>query len=144
MWRPRWKSRYPQSWRPARHGYYFHTFTRLEHERLDRDTLGKLEDKEYSLKFLVGRIESIHRSRKVIYDSQTSMDKAYEEALISESPLKAHLFVSSFWRNQTIRLPRFYLFRDLPVLESLLSVLSNPWYTPASLEIGAHTPGKLF
>jgi len=91
----------------ARHGYYSHIFTRQEHERLDRDTLGHLEDEEYSLKFLigrifeaikneemtyekylagtrtvalaVGRIESIHRSRKVIYDNDTAMDKAMDE-----------------------------------------------------------------
>ena len=98
----------------ARHGYYSHTFTRQEHERLDSATLGKLQDEEYSLQFLigrifeaiqnedmtyekylagtrtvalaVGRIESIHRSRKVIYDNQTAMDQAMEE--LSYIPLE--------------------------------------------------------
>jgi hypothetical protein len=98
----------------ARHGFYSHTFTRQEHDRLDRDTLGHLEDEEYSLKFFisrifeaiqkeemtyekylmgartvaltVGRIESIHRSRKAIYDSQTAMEKAMDE--LSYIPLE--------------------------------------------------------
>ena len=91
----------------SRHGYYSNTFTRQDHERLDRDTLGKLEDEEFCLKFLighilesikeeqmtyekylsgtrtvalaVGRIESLHRSRKAIYDNQDALDQALDE-----------------------------------------------------------------
>ncbi len=91
----------------AKHGFYSHWFTRQEHKRLDRDFLGQLDDEEASLNILidrifatmedekmdhdryvvatravslaVGRIESIHRSRKAIYDNQTTIDKAIEE-----------------------------------------------------------------
>jgi hypothetical protein len=91
----------------AKHGFYSHWFTRQEHKRLDHDILGELDDEETSLTILidrifssmsgeemthdkyvaatravalaVGRIESIHRSRKAIYDNQTTLDKALEE-----------------------------------------------------------------
>jgi hypothetical protein len=91
----------------AKHGFYSHWFTRQEHARLDRDFLGQLDDEEAGLDILidrifasmenekldhdrvvvasravslmVGRIESIHRSRKAIYDNQTTIDKAIEE-----------------------------------------------------------------
>ena len=91
----------------ARHGFYSHSFTRREHERLDSDSLGKLEDEEIALRFLidhiftssrseemgfdkfiiatrtvalaVGRIESIHRTRKAIYENLSAMEKAMDE-----------------------------------------------------------------
>ena len=78
-----------------KHGFYSRWFTRQAHERLDRDMLGKLQDEENSLciiidrvfatfdseevsneKYIaatrtvalgVGRIESIHRTRRAIY-----------------------------------------------------------------------------
>jgi len=91
----------------AKHGFYSHWFTRQENERLDRDIQGELDDEESSLKIMidrifatmkaekmthdkvvvaaraaalaVGRIESIHRSRKAIYDNQTTLEKVWEE-----------------------------------------------------------------
>ena len=92
----------------AKHGFYSRWFTREEHKRLDEDSLGQLSDEEKSLtiiidrifaamkvekdmnfdkvlaaaravSLMVGRIESIQRSRKVIYDNQTTVDKAIEE-----------------------------------------------------------------
>ena len=91
----------------AKHGLYSHWFTRQEHKRLDRDILGELDDEEMGLSILidrifssmyekeidhdkivvaaravalvVGRIESIHRSRKAINDGQTSLDQVWEE-----------------------------------------------------------------
>jgi hypothetical protein len=91
----------------AKHGFYSHWFTRQEHKRLDRDIQGELNDEETGLNILidrifasmhdekmnhdkyvvaaravalaVGRIESIHRSRKAIYDNQTTLEKVWEE-----------------------------------------------------------------
>jgi hypothetical protein len=91
----------------TKHGLYSQWFTREEHTRLDRDIQGQLNDHEISLNILidrifatmndeqmthdkyvvatravalaVGRIESIHRSRKVIYDNQTTIEKALDE-----------------------------------------------------------------
>ena len=82
-------------------------FTRDERTRLDRDSLGQLQDQENSLNIVIdrifaamksekmdfertlaaaraislacGRIESINRSRKVIYNNQTLMEQAMEE-----------------------------------------------------------------
>jgi hypothetical protein len=90
-----------------KHGFYSHTFTRPENKRLDNGILGQLDDEEALLHVLVartaeamgsremaydeyvvalravslavGRIESIHRSRKAIYDSQTVLEKVWEE-----------------------------------------------------------------
>jgi hypothetical protein len=90
-----------------KHGFYSFWFTHQEKIRLDRDMLGRLEDEEKSLNITidrifammkeekmtfdkalaasravslaVGRIESIHRSRKVIYENQTTLDKVWEE-----------------------------------------------------------------
>jgi hypothetical protein len=90
-----------------KHGFYSSWYTHQEKIRLDRDMLGKLDDEEKSLNIMidrifaavekeemtldktlaasravslaVGRIESIHRSRKVVYDNQTTLDKAMEE-----------------------------------------------------------------
>ena len=91
----------------AKHGFYSHWFTPEENKRLDRDRLGELDDEEFILNtmldrilastvkenmthdqyvvdgravaLIVGRIESIHRSRKAIYDNQTTLDKALED-----------------------------------------------------------------
>ena len=91
----------------TKHGLYSFWFTPEEHKRLDNDYLGQLDDEENSLNIVidrifaamkeekmtfdkvlaaaravslaVGRIESIHRSRKAIYDNQTSVEKAMEE-----------------------------------------------------------------
>lgn len=90
-----------------KHGFYSHSFTRLENERLDTGIKGELDDEEALLNVLidrtfestnmqemshdnylmtlravalaVGRIESIHRSRKAIYETETSIEKALEE-----------------------------------------------------------------
>jgi len=97
----------PKNKNAVKHGLYSHWFSRQEHTRLDKETLGELDDEEFGLKItldrlihsmqderlthdqiavaaravglLSGRIESIHRSRKVIYDNQTTIDKALEE-----------------------------------------------------------------
>ena len=89
------------------HGFYSHTFTRSENKRLDDGILGQLDDEEALLHVLLGRtaeaikardltfeenvillravslasgrIESIHRSRKAIYDNQTTLEKVWEE-----------------------------------------------------------------
>jgi len=90
-----------------KHGFYSFWFTHKEKLRLDKDILGKLDDEEKSLNIMidrifaaiekeemtldqslaasravslaVGRIESIHRSRKTVYDNQTTLQKALEE-----------------------------------------------------------------
>jgi hypothetical protein len=90
-----------------KHGFYSHTFSRPENKRLDDGVLGQLDDEEALLHVLlartaetmkaremtydeyvvalravslaVGRIESIHRSRKAIYDKQTTLDQVWEE-----------------------------------------------------------------
>jgi hypothetical protein len=90
-----------------KHGFYSHTFTHPEKRRLDRGLLGEFNDEEALLHVLIartavsmknlemthegsvvalravslaiGRIESLHRSRKVIYDNQTTLDKALDE-----------------------------------------------------------------
>jgi hypothetical protein len=122
----------------ARHGFYSHWFTNQEHKRLDRDFLGQLDDEEDALNILidrifasmenekldhdrvvvasravslmVGRIESIHRSRKAIYDNQTTIDKAIEELKyipVNEETLEENrstgreLFVPLFFQKQT-------------------------------------------
>ncbi len=91
----------------SKYGFYSKWFPTEVHARLDRDRLGQLDDEEFALTttldgviadmqnlelthdqkavsartvgLLVGRIESIHRSRKVVYDQQTTLDKAIEE-----------------------------------------------------------------
>jgi len=90
-----------------KHGFYSRAFTRLEQEHLQNDVQGELKDEEDCLRELAyrvvvsmrgekmghdryvialrtvclafGRIESIQRSRKAIYDKQTSIDKIWEE-----------------------------------------------------------------
>lgn len=90
-----------------KHGFYSYRFTHFERKRLDRDMQGKLADEENTLHIMVdrilaqmksenldfdrylaatravslafGRIVSIHRTRKAIYDYQTTIEKAMEE-----------------------------------------------------------------
>jgi hypothetical protein len=97
----------PRNRNAARHGLYAKYFTRDECIRLDNDRLGKLQDEENSLSIIMsrifatmdkretdhlsvlndarvialvgGRIESIHRSRKVVYENLTAMEQAMDE-----------------------------------------------------------------
>ena len=97
----------PHNTNAVKHGFYSRWFTRQENQRLGRDFQGRLDDEEASLNILiyrifasmhveemnhdkyvaatravalaVGRIESIHRSRKAIYDNETTIDKALDE-----------------------------------------------------------------
>ena len=90
-----------------KHGFYSFTFTRKEKERLCRGYLGEFNDEEALLHTLIGRtaesirgcqltheeyvvalravslaigrIESLHRSRKAIYDNQTTLEQAFDE-----------------------------------------------------------------
>jgi hypothetical protein len=90
-----------------KHGFYARYFTKAEVDRLDTDVKGELQDEEELLRLYlarvaatikdghmdhdkyvsdtrtvslaVGRIESIQRSRKVVYDNQTNLDKVWEE-----------------------------------------------------------------
>lgn len=90
-----------------KHGFYSRYFTKLEVDRLDTDVKGELQDEEELLRLYlarvaatledahmdhdkyvsdtrtvslaIGRIESIQRSRKVVYDNQTTLDKVWEE-----------------------------------------------------------------
>jgi hypothetical protein len=91
----------------SRHGLYSQFFTRQESISLDNNRLGKLQDEENCMNIILyrifktmkneemdhlaivnaarvialvgGRIESIHRSRKVIYENSTPMEQAMEE-----------------------------------------------------------------
>jgi hypothetical protein len=91
----------------AKHGFYSKWFTRDEHKRLDTDRLGQLDDEEFILNAMidriistmgpkpwdpdktivagravslaVGRIESIHRSRKAVYENQTNLEKILDD-----------------------------------------------------------------
>jgi hypothetical protein len=97
----------PGNTNALKHGFYSHSFTHAEKERLDKGVLGEFVDEEALLHVLIdrtamsiknremlyeelvvalravslaiGRIESLHRSRKVIYDNQTTLDKALDE-----------------------------------------------------------------
>ena len=97
----------PGNTNALKHGFYSHSFTHAEKERLDKGVLGEFNDEEALLHILIGRtavsmkdlkmtheeyvvtlraislaigrIESLHRSRKVIYDNQTTLDKALDE-----------------------------------------------------------------
>ena len=90
-----------------KHGFYSRAFTKLEQKHLENDVQGELEDEEECIRQLAyrvvvsmrtekmdhdryvialrtvclafGRIESIHRSRKAIYDNQTALDQVWEE-----------------------------------------------------------------
>jgi hypothetical protein len=97
----------PGNTNALKHGFYVRSFTQAEVDRLDSDVKGELHDEETLLRLYlarvadtlndgqmnhdkyvidlcavslaVGRIESLHCSRKVIYDQQTTLDKALEE-----------------------------------------------------------------
>ena len=90
-----------------KHGFYSHSFTRSDLKRLEHNVQGELNDEEELIRLLIdyavnsmkdekmnhdryivalravslalGRIESIHRSRKAIYDNTTTLDKVWEE-----------------------------------------------------------------
>ena len=90
-----------------KHGFYSRAFTQNGQKSLDHDIQGELNDEEECLRELAyrvvvsmreenidldsyiialrtvclafGRIESINRSRKFIYDKQTTLDKVLEE-----------------------------------------------------------------
>ncbi len=90
-----------------KHGFYSHTFSRKEIQRLDADIQGEFRDEEEYLRVLIARtaesvknekltykeyesllravslasktIISIHHSRKGLYDKQTTLDKIWEE-----------------------------------------------------------------
>ena len=90
-----------------KHGFYSHTFSRKELQRLDEDVEGEFRDEEEYLRVLIARtaesvkneklthkeyesilravslasktIISIHHSRKGLYDKQTTIDKVWEE-----------------------------------------------------------------
>jgi predicted DNA binding protein len=90
-----------------KHGFYSRAFTKLEQKHLENDVQGELKDEEECIRELAyrvvvsmrsekmdhdryvialrtvclafGRIESIHRSRKAIYDNQTALDQVWEE-----------------------------------------------------------------
>jgi hypothetical protein len=97
----------PGNYNAVKHGFYSTAFARSDKDRLEHDVQGELTDEEECLRYLAyrvvlsmggekmdhdryvlalrtvclafGRIESIHRSRKVIYDKQTTFDKVLEE-----------------------------------------------------------------
>ena len=55
-------------------------------QTIRRDPIGwastcgiNLRPYQRSIALAIGRIESLHRSRKVIYDNQTTLDKALDE-----------------------------------------------------------------
>ena len=90
-----------------KHGFYSTAFAPADRERLEHNVQGELNDEEECLRNLAyrvivsmegekmdhdryvlalrticlafGRIESLHRSRKFIYDKQTTLEKAIEE-----------------------------------------------------------------
>jgi hypothetical protein len=90
----------------VKHGFYSSAFTRAEKKRLEEEFQGELNDEEECLRLVVhrfidsmgdekmyykyllairaiclafGRIESLHRTRCVIYDKQTTLDQVWEE-----------------------------------------------------------------
>jgi hypothetical protein len=90
----------------VKHGFYSSAFTRAEKKRLEEEFQGELNDEEECLRLTVrrfidsmgdekmyykyllairaiclafGRIESLHRTRRVIYDKQTTLDQVWEE-----------------------------------------------------------------
>ena len=90
-----------------KHGFYSHTFSRKEIHRLENNVEGEFRDEEEYLHVLIARtaesaarsqltlaenlaalravalasacIIGIHRSRKAIYDKQSTIDKVWEE-----------------------------------------------------------------
>jgi hypothetical protein len=95
-----------------KHGFYSHSFTRLENDRLEHAILGGFIDEENLLRVMIdrsvttmdptkmatsqvvvslraistaiGRIESLQRSRKIIYDDQASYDQLMSEMKYTE------------------------------------------------------------
>jgi len=91
----------------VKHGFYSSAFTRAERKRLEKEIQGELNDEEECIRLVVrryidsmgdekmghdryllairalclafGRIESLHRTRRVIYDKQTTLDQVWEE-----------------------------------------------------------------
>jgi hypothetical protein len=91
----------------VKHGFYSNTFSRKDIQRLDGEVQGEFHDEEDLIRILMvrvaeavkrkayndlenlvalraiclgsSRIESIHRSRKEIYDKQTTLDKVLDE-----------------------------------------------------------------
>ena len=89
------------------HGFYSSAFTRAELKRLEKELQGELNDEEECIRLIVrqyldskneskevqegyllairavclafGRIESFHRTRRVLNDKQTSLDQVWEE-----------------------------------------------------------------
>ncbi len=90
-----------------KHGFYSRYFTGLEVDQLENEVQGELQDEEdlirlylarvaktlkdgqmnydkyvadlRTVSLAVGRIESIQRSRKVVYENQMSIDKVWDE-----------------------------------------------------------------
>ncbi len=90
-----------------KHGFYSHTFSRKEIQRLDNDVEGEFRDEEEYLRVLIARtsesaentilthaeklatlravslaslcILNIHRTRKAIFDKQATIDKVWDE-----------------------------------------------------------------
>jgi hypothetical protein len=90
-----------------KHGFYSHTFSRKEIQRLDDDVDGEFRDEEEILRVLIARtaesvknielthkeyesilravslasmcIVNIHRCRKSLFDKQTTIDKVWDE-----------------------------------------------------------------
>ncbi len=90
-----------------KHGFYSHTFSRKELDRLDNDVEGEFRDEEEYLRVMMARVAesaentilthaeklatlravslasmcilNIHRSRKAIFDKQATIDKVWEE-----------------------------------------------------------------
>jgi hypothetical protein len=99
----------PRNTNAFKHGFYSRLFSKLELDELDLGVKGELFDEENILRILimrafestkgrqmtheehvaflkaasvtVGRIESLQRSRKAIYDQATTLEKALEELL---------------------------------------------------------------
>jgi hypothetical protein len=91
----------------VKHGFYSTAFTRPEIKRLEQELQGELDDEEECLRLIVrryldakdadplvqanyllairaiclafGRIESFHRTRRLIYDKQTTLDQVWDE-----------------------------------------------------------------
>ena len=104
---PRKRGGQPGNANARKHGFYAQSFTRIEDDRLDTSVKGEFFDEEHLLRVMIartvesmkdrqmpheelvvalravslaiGRIESLHRSRKVIYDRGTSLQEALDE-----------------------------------------------------------------
>jgi hypothetical protein len=91
----------------VKHGFYSSAFKRTELNRLEKELQGELNDEEECIRLIVrryldskdesievqqgyllairaiclafGRIESFHRTRRVLNDKQTSLDQVWEE-----------------------------------------------------------------